>query len=476
MEAGQKFCRSVSERNLLAPGDRVLAAVSGGPDSVALLHLLHGLRGNFDLHLEVAHLQHGLRGEDAKGDARFVAELAAKLELPFHLKEIDLPRLRSRTGKGNLEALGRAERYRFFAEIAQKRGLTKVATAHTLDDQAETVLMWFLRGTGRRGLGGMAPLQEFSLPGDPPARFTLIRPLLEISKAEILEYLTSRKLAFRIDASNQDRALLRNWIRAELLAKIHERTDGGFAARLGRLTELWRDEEKLLEELARQRLDGVRAGADHLNRCALLGAPKALQRRVLRLWIEQARGHLRGIDFIHIDALLRLIEAGPAHGRLAIPGGWELVREYEKIRLLRPARRAQPVCYSYALAIGATVLVPEAAMEFHSALTSDPALPAGSESLEAVFDALALTGPLTVRNFRPGDRFQPLGMSGHKKIKDLFIEKKIALSMRARYPLLAAGEDILWIPGLGRSAIARVTERTAAVVAVRAVSVEARLA
>lgn len=456
---------------MLASGDRVLVAVSGGPDSVALLHLLHEFRDKFQLALEVAHVQHGLRGEAAKEDARFVTELAAKLHLPCHLKEIDLPRLRSQAGKGNLEALGRAERYRFFAEAARTRGLTKIATAHTRDDQAETVLMWFLRGAGRKGMGGMAPLQEFSLPGDPPATFTLIRPLLEVSKAKILQYLVSRKLAYRVDASNRDPAFLRNWIRSALLPKIDERVDGGFAARLGRLTELWRDEEKLLEELARQRLEAIRGGADYLNRPAFLGAPKALRRRVLRLWIEQTRGHLRGIDFIHIDALLRLIEAGPAQGRLAIPGGWELAREYEKIRLVRPARGAKPVCYSYSLAIGAKLFVPEAAVEFHSAqITDRRRTEAGF--MEAFFDQVALTGPLIVRNFRHGDRFQPLGMSGHKKIKNLFIEKKIPLSLRARYPLLTVGGEILWIPGLGRSAIARITDRTAAVVEVKAVRVE----
>ena len=466
----QNFRSSVTKRSLFSPGDGVLVAVSGGPDSVALLHLLHELGGEFRLSLEVAHLQHGIRGEAASEDARFVAALAAKLDLPFHLGEIDLPRIKSQTGRGNLEALGRAERLRFFAETARSRSLTKIATAHTRDDQTETVLMWFLRGSGRKGMGGIAPMQYFALPGDPSAAFTLIRPLLDIAKADILDYLACRELTFRIDASNQDPAFLRNWIRAELLPKIHERVDHGFAARIGHQAELYRDEEAFLEEVTRQRLEAIQGGTDHLDRAALLGAPRALQRRVLRLWIEQARGHLSGIDFIHIDALLRLIEEGPAQGRLAIPGGWELAREYGKIRLLRPLRGARPVCYSYSLNIGTSLLVPEAAMEFHSARTTDGRTEAGV--MEAFFDQLALTGPLIVRNFRHGDRFQPLGMSGHKKIKDLFIEKKIPLSLRAQYPLLTAGEDILWIPGLGRSEIARVTERTAVVVEVKAVPVE----
>ena len=470
MELSQNFRNSVAKRNLFSAGDRVLVAVSGGPDSVALLHLLHELRGEFQLELEVAHLQHGMRGEAAREDARFVAALAAKLGLPFHLGEIDLPRIKSQAGRGNLEALGRAERLRFFAETARNRGLTKIATAHTRGDQTETVLMWFLRGSGRKGMGGIAPMQHFALPGDPTATFTLIRPLLDISKAEILNYLANRELTFRIDASNQDPAFLRNWIRAELLPKIHERVDDRFAARIGHQAELYRDEEAFLEAVARQRLDAIRGGADYVNRAALLGAPRALQRRVLRLWIEQVRGHLRGIDFVHIDALLRLIEEGPAQGRLAIPGGWELAREYEKIRLLRPRRGAKPVCYRYSLNIGTKLLVPEAAVEFHSAETTDRRTEAAS--MEAFFDQLALTEPLIVRNFRHGDRFQPLGMSGHKKIKDLFIEKKVPLSVRAQYPLLTAGEEILWIPGLGRSEVARVTERTATVVEVKAVRVE----
>src|SRR5262245_1047319 len=142
--------------SLLSHGDRILVAVSGGPDSVALLHLLHELRGEFSLHLEVAHLQHGIRGKEAKDDARFVADLAESLKLPFHLKEIHVPEIKSRAGKGNLEALARAERHRFFADVAARNKLDKVATAHTQDDQAETVLMWILRGTGMKGLGGMS--------------------------------------------------------------------------------------------------------------------------------------------------------------------------------------------------------------------------------------------------------------------------------------------------------------------------------
>ncbi len=152
-------------QQLILPGDRILVAVSGGPDSVALLHILGEMRNDFALHLEVAHLQHGIRGAEAQADARFVADLAETLRVPFHLKEIDLPLMKRDAGKGNLEALARAERYRFFADIAEVHQLGKVATAHTLDDQAETVLMWLLRGAGTRGLGGMAPQQKFKHAG-----------------------------------------------------------------------------------------------------------------------------------------------------------------------------------------------------------------------------------------------------------------------------------------------------------------------
>jgi len=181
---------------------------------------------------------------------------------------------------------------------------------------------------------------------------------------------------------------------------------------------------------------------------------------------------LRGIDFVHIEALLRLIEEGPAQGRLSIPGGWELVRKYEKLRLERRSRGLKPVCYSYRLEVGTRLRIHEASIEFQSELTAKPQVQLEGGLVEATFDASCLTGHLAVRNFRRGDRFQPLGMAGHKKIKDLFIEKKVPLSIRARCPLLTMGEEILWIPGFGRSQIARVSEKTAACIRMKAVPIE----
>src|SRR5262245_3261490 len=191
MELPQRITKPSQNHDIRARGDCVLVAVSGGPDSVALLHILYGLREDLRLRLEVAHLQHGIRGVEAQEDAKFVAELAAKLRLPLHLKEIDLPRIRSAAGKGNLEALARAERYRFFAALARERKLGKIATAHTQDDQAETVLMWLLRGSGLKGLGGMPlvhPLDGTSL--------MVVRPLLYVSRAEIEAYLKENDLTF----------------------------------------------------------------------------------------------------------------------------------------------------------------------------------------------------------------------------------------------------------------------------------------
>jgi tRNA(Ile)-lysidine synthase len=463
----------VARRGLVLLGDRVLVAVSGGPDSAALLHLLHELREELGLRLEVAHLQHGIRGDEAREDARFVAALAEQLGLPFHLKEIDLPTMKTKAGKGNLEELARAERYRFFADVVRERKLDKVATAHTRNDQAETVLMWMLRGAGMKGLGGIEPLHLIKPnPSDGSESLTVVRPLIEVSKAEILEFLHERNLSYRVDRTNQDPALLRNWIRLDLLPSLQGRTGANIAERLSRQATLIRDEDRLLDQLAQQRYDAM-GGAKGLDRRMLLREPKALQRRVLRLWIEQMRGHLRGLDFVHVEELLRLIESKTPQGRISIPGGWDFVREYEALRLAKRAPGFKRLCYSYDLSIGQDLRIPEAGVQLLSERVEAPAGPWPAEPTEVVFDIGVLTESLLVRNFRRGDRIRPLGMTGHKKVKDLYIDNKIPLSVRANWPLLAMGREILWIPGYARSELGRVSEKTRSLLRIRLVSIGA---
>lgn len=467
MSIDSQVLDSIRRHHLLAYGDRILVAVSGGPDSAALVHFLKDLKDELGVDLEVAHLQHGIRGEEAKEDARFVAALAGKLNLMFHLKEINLAQMKLSAGKGNLEALARAERYRFFADVARQRSLGKVATAHTMDDQAETVLMWFLRGTGLKGLGGMSPLHRMDVDG---YALTVIRPLLEISKAEISQYLKEGNINYRLDRTNQDIALLRNWLRLDLLPRIQQRFDARVPARLAQQAEIFRDENAFLDGLARSSYRGM-SKAGCLSRPALLSAAKSVQRRVLRLWLEQTRGHLRAVEFVHIEDMLRLIEQGPPQGRVSIPGGWELVREYDALKLEKRFRTKRRVCYDYPLEIGRILSIAEAGLQFHSERVSARPKQLPDDLMEAAFDWAFVKQPLSVRNFRRGDRFQPLGMRGHKKVKDLFIEKRVPLSVRARWPLLVAGEDILWIPGYGRSAAGRVSKATIAVLHLKALSI-----
>jgi tRNA(Ile)-lysidine synthase len=414
-------------------------------------------------------LQHGIRGDEARDDARFVGGLAEKLGLTFHLKEIDLPELRSRSGKGNIEAMAREQRYRFFTEIAPQQGLGKIATAHTQDDQAETMLMWLLRGAGRKGLGGMDPVHPLDSRADGSEQgLQIIRTFLEVSKADILEYLRERQLEYRVDSTNRDTKLLRNWIRVELLPQLRGRIDGRVGARLAGQSAMLRDEQAVLERVAYSELEKCRCD-DGLDRVQFLRQPVALQRLILRYWIEGSRGTLRGIDFAHIEALRELAATGPVHGRLAIPGGWELRRQYDALSLTKGVRGSQPICYFYPLKLGETLQIPEANVEVISNTLASPSIGSGTDLTEACFDHDALPEQLIVRNFRTGDRFEPLGMSGHKKIKDLFIDRKVGLSERAKWPILIGGDQVLWIPGHGRSRTALVTPASRAVIRIKVV-------
>jgi tRNA(Ile)-lysidine synthase len=470
--------RTIEKHEMIMLGDDLLVAVSGGPDSVALLRLLYDLREELELRLEVAHLQHGIRGEEAQEDAQFVAELAARLGLPFHQKEVNLRKIKSAAGKGNLEALARAERYRFFAAVARERKLGKIATAHTRDDQAETVLMWLLRGSGLKGLGGMPPMHQLdgtnidSASCDSASCPVVIRPLLGVSRAEIEEYLNEKHLTFRIDRSNQDPSYLRNWIRLKLVPQLKEKMDRNLPSRLAQQAELIRDEEQFLEQLTHAELDRIRT-PEGIDREALLKYNKALQRRLLRLWIESMRGHLRGLDFQHVEALLSLIADGPPQGRLSIPGGWQLVKEYETLRFDQRSRRIrqQCACYSYDLQVGEDLHIHEAGLIIQTREISPPLPRLPDNFTEAMFDVASLAADLTLRNFRHGDRLQPLGMAGHKKVKELFIERKVPLSIRTSLPLLVLGNEVIWIPGHGRSELGKVTPATKAILHLKAVPV-----
>jgi len=473
MDLRRKVREFIEKHRLVSAGDCVLVGVSGGPDSVALLHLLYDLREELELRLEVAHLQHGIRGEEAEKDAVFVAGLAAKLGLPFHLKQINLRQMRAEAGKGNLEAWARDERYRFLTDVARRRGIGKIATAHTEDDQAETVLMWFLRGSGMKGLGGMSPRRRLNIGGGKSSNgFLIIHPLLDVCKAEILQFLTENHLTYRLDRSNQDPVFLRNWIRLNLIPQLKERIDPHLPSRLARQAELIRDEEQFLDRLAHKELDAIRTHGG-INPALLLKHAKAMQRRLLRLWIEEIRGHLRDLDFQHVEEILDLITVGPPQGRLSIPGGWELVKEYEVLKLEKRSRglgRLCP-CYSYGLQIGTELRIQEAGLTIQTRKISPPLPELPDSFMEAGFDIACLAADLTLRNFRHGDRFQPLGMAGHKKVKDLFIDKKVPLSVRASLPLLVLGDEIIWIPGYGRSEVGKITPETKAVLHLKAVAV-----
>jgi len=473
MTLQDKVKRTIEKYQMIMPGDYLLVAVSGGPDSVALLHLLYDLRRELELHLEVAHLEHGIRGPEAQADARFVAELAQQLGLPFHLKEVNLHQIKSAAGKGNLEALARAERYRFFTAVSRERKLDKIATAHSQDDQAETVLMWLLRGSGLRGLGGMPPTHPLEENGIGSAGgLTVIRPLLDVSRAEIEEYLNEKHLTFRLDRSNQDTGFLRNWIRLKLIPQLKEKMDRHLSGRLAQQAELIREEEKFLDDLAHAELDRIRS-REGIDRGALLKNSKALQRRLLRLWIEGIRGHLRSLNFQHIEALLELITDGPPQGSLSIPGGWQLVKEYGTLRLDKQPRRIrqQCICYSYNLRVGEDLPIQEAGVVIQSRKISAPFPKLPDNFMDVFFDVASLGSDLILRNFRHGDRLQPLGMAGHKKVKELFIEKKLPLSVRASLPLLVLGDEVIWIPGYGRSELGKVTSATKAILHLKAVTV-----
>jgi tRNA(Ile)-lysidine synthase len=448
----RRVTQTIAENSMVQPGDSVLAAVSGGPDSVALIHILSELTSVFSFRLAVAHLNHDLRSHESDHDAEFVTSLARKLNLPFHADKKNVRRYQLRHRLSPEEA-ARQVRYGFFNQVAESHGYTKIAVGHQLDDNAELVMMFLLRGSGTLGLSGMPPIRDGKI----------IRPLLKIKRSEIIDYLAEQDLEYVSDTSNANVSYLRNKIRHELIPQLSTTYNPNIVAALNRLASLVRSEEKwmdgLIEPIFKSAL--ISHSADSI--CMALDnfgdIPLAARRRLIRKAILKLNGTLRRITFAHVDAAVDLAMKGPDTGRIDLPNHLRIQRNQRSLIITKhknPLRSRGPTVsrtmdedYEYRIATPGITFIKEA--QFRLKLTE-----IGIEEITdlhstgqqiAFFDITKLKFPLVVRNFRPGDRFSPLGMPGTQKLKNFFINNKIPRGQRVNCPLLVSDGKIIWVAG-----------------------------
>jgi tRNA(Ile)-lysidine synthase len=438
----------------VCPGASILVALSGGPDSVALLHALVALRKPLELRIAAAHLNHGLRGIESDRDESFCRDLCRQLNV-----ELVVDRARTlRPGMPNLEEKARDVRRAFLDRVAVESGADFVALAHHADDQAETVLMRLLRGAGVAGLAAMTEAG--------PDR--IVRPLLVLTRREILDYLDTVGATYVTDATNASAAILRNRIRHYLLPALERDYAPGISRRLSALAEEMRAVDSFLTRAAARELAAIKPSEVDLDISGFAKIDPALRIPLLRLYLAAQLGNLRRLTREHLSALVDLCLAGPANGEVSLPGRWRAVREYQRLRLLNTARPAHPG-FDVPIAFEGTTLIEAAGIAFDATVeaAADAAMPATTE--EALFDVRAIAScGLTARNFRPGDRICPLGLSGTRKVKDVFIDRKLPLRKRPVFPVVTMGPQVLWLPGLLRGDGALVTSASETVLHVRA--------
>ena len=439
----QRVVEVITRYNMFTRTARVGVAVSGGADSVCLLHLLTELAREWNLALTVLHLNHGLRGEESRADADFVRELAATLGWNVRVREAHLDLT------DNLEQAAREARLDFFRDTIGEASLACVATGHTRDDQSETVLFRFLRGSGTAGLAGIRPATQHGI----------VRPLIESRRAEIEQYLRDRALPWREDSTNFTSQFARNRIRHNLLPQLERDWNSALRDTLAQTAEWARAEESYwkaeIDRLAIRCLTEAN-GFVFIDVENLAPLPLAAARRMVRRAIERVKGDLRGIDFLHVEAILAMAAAPEGHGRVQAPGT-DVFRSFNWLRF-GPilADSLSDRNYRVEAPIPGIARAPVAGVEISLELLENPP---DFNSITCVYnedmgclDRDRLSGSLILRNWRPGDQYQPVGRSHSEKIKSLFQEFRIPLWERRHWPVLIDGESIVWTRRFGVAA------------------------
>jgi len=431
----------IRDRSLLRAGDRVAVAVSGGADSVALLRVLLELRSELGIVPAVAHFNHGLRTVDSDADEEFVDELARRHGLRFFAGHGKV-REHAVSNKLSLEHAARELRYQWLIELAHEQRFEAIATAHTRDDQAETVLMKFLRGAGTKGLAGIHPV----LLRD---GVRIVRPLLETARAEVEQYLTALEQPWREDETNRNPRFTRNRIRHELLPMLERDYNPNLRELLSQAAQVALAEEDYWQERADSILDlpqnvpGQLRIEDKSNPAVgLLAEPLATQRRVLKALLER---HGLPTDFHHVEALRRCVLGGTS--QVELPCGWLAKRNGDWLELAPQETRPPKVAgtYEYRLPIPGNCVISEARLTVQATVV--PAETAAHEAPGSLLGLAKLGFQLQIRNWQPGDRFRPAHTGSEEKLKRLFSEKRIPADQRPIWPVALAANKIVWVSG-----------------------------
>ena len=438
---------TIERFRMFQTGQRVGVAVSGGADSVCLLHVLFELMPRWNLRLSVLHIDHQLRGEESAEDARFVEKLAGEMGLPFSLGRVDVAAAARERGE-NLEQAARNERRRFF--LSHLHGADeRIALGHTRSDQAETVLFRFLRGSGTAGLAGIRPVTEDGF----------VRPLLGVDRAAVEQFLRERKIAWREDSSNASLDFARNRIRRELLPMLERDWNPAIAETLAQTADWALEEESYwagqIDRLTAEHLT-VKPPAVFLRADRLRQLPVAAARRLVRRAIEMVKGDLLGIDFGHIARVLALAHQTEGDGRFQAPEV-DIYRSFEWLRLAPPGldrlenrnfRLPAPVPGAVPLPDGTSAVV----IELIENKKTSEAVDSRYNELMSWLDWDRISGALEVRNWRPGDQYRPVGHTGEEKLKLLFQKARIPLWERRSWPVITRGEEIIWSRRFGPAA------------------------
>jgi len=474
----------IQRYSLIPDEEVVVVGVSGGADSVCLLHVLAKWRKERGIKLHIAHLNHQLRGVESEADAEYVSNLAGSLGIPSTIDRQDVAAYRAERNC-SIEEAARELRYAFFARVAGEVGAHRIAIGHTRDDQVETILMHILRGTGITGLCGLAPCspmaydsQGMSWPTPPlslrasplslrakRSNLLVIRPLLDITKEETASYCQEQQLDPRIDSSNLSPSFFRNRLRLHLLPLLRQYNPSVDQALL-RLADIAKEDNAFIEQQASGLWDEVARQENntiYLDKKQVAGLPIALQRHLLRVAVTKLAGDVRDIEASHIEAARSLLNK-PASKRISLPHGLICHGGYDELVIASTAKQSQlppcpfpPLPGEFPLKVpGETVppgwkVIASIVRERAASPSSRGALGTSEgncqSNLVAHFDLHKTGTALFVRQRRPGDRFQPLGMNMPKKLQEFMVDAKIPRSWRGHIPIVCSPQQIIWVVG-----------------------------